>query len=156
MCILRVNMSFRSYTHTHTHTYAQTHIRRFWIVLTQSTYTADFYHQPEHLYIAGPYTPLKANQTVAATKIKPYKMLTKHTYRLGANRLGDIRLRDGEGQDEWHRRMYLKWKAVKRRAHPSWLNISGTSVCAKHLCHPSRRHPSRAIRLRGILPIQIK
>ena len=63
--------------------------------------------------------------------------------RLWVIRLGDIRLRDGEGQDEWHRRMCLKWKAVKRRVHPSWLNISGTSVCAKHLCHPSRRHPSR-------------
>ena len=36
--------------------------------MTKSTYTADFYHQPEHLYIAGPYTLLKANQTVAATK----------------------------------------------------------------------------------------
>ena len=91
--------------------------------------------------------------------------------RLGDLRLGDIRLGDGEGQDEWHRRMRLKWKAIRRRAHPSWLNVSGTSVCAKHLCHPSRRHPSRghpsrgppsrghpsrAIRLRGILRSQIK
>ena len=67
--------------------------------------------------------------------------------RLRVIRLGDIRLRDGEGLDEWHRRMGLKWKAVKRRVHPSWLNISGTSVCAKHLCHPSRRHPSRGLSL---------
>ena len=57
-----------TYTHTHTHTHAETHIGRCWIVVIQSTYKADFYHQPEHLYIAGTYTLLKANQTVAATK----------------------------------------------------------------------------------------
>ena len=95
-------MSFRSYTHTHTHThthtYAQTHIRRFWIVLTQSTYTADFYHQPEHLYIAGPYTPLKANQTVAATKTiqKVNKAhLPSRRQPLGLPRLADGCPRDG-------------------------------------------------------------
>ena len=167
------------------HTHAQKHVRRCWIVLTQPTYTDDFYHEPEHSYIAGPYTPLKANRTVAATKTiqnvhkahppsrrqpsapsvsgpsvsghpsrdHPSRGHPSRRHpsgghrlgdiRLGGIRLGNIRLRDGEGQDEWQRRMRLKWKAIKRRAHPSWLNISGTSVCAKHLCHPSRRHPSR-------------
>ena len=57
-----------THTHKHTHTHTHTQIWRCYIVLTQPTYTTDFYHQPDHSYIAGRYTPLKANQTVTVTK----------------------------------------------------------------------------------------
>ena len=96
--------------------------------------------------------------------------------RLGDIRLGAIRLRDWEGQDEWHRRMSLGRKAMKtedpsvqafppraiRLRHPSvppvsWMSVSafrlgvirlGSSVSGSSVSgHPSRGQPTSEINI---------
>ena len=99
-----------------------------------------------------PYTPIEDNQIVKATKglqtvSKTHLQRRGHpsrVIRLSAIRIGDVRLRDWEGQDEWQRRMSLRWKDMK---------TEGPSVLAFHLrdirlCLPSvpsvSGHPSRS------------
>ena len=102
-------------THTHTHIYTDRHTHA--LVLTLSTYIYQYYYQTDLSYTVGP------SESFKSQSLKPYTLLAKYTYRLAASRLGDIHLRNREGQDEWLRRMSLRQKAIRRRAHPSWLNV---------------------------------
>ena len=62
---------------------------------------------------------------------------------LGAIRLGDVRLRDCEGQNGWHRRISPRWKGIKTEG-PSVLAFPLRDI---HLCLP----PVSSIS--GIMPL---
>ena len=87
-----------THTHTHTHTHRHTHT----LVLTLSTYIYQYYYQTDLSYTVGP------SESFKSQSLKPYTLLAKYTYRLSASHLGDIHLRNREGQDEWYRRMSLR------------------------------------------------
>ena len=160
------------------HTHAQKHVRRCWIVLTQPTYTDDFYHEPEHSYIAGPYTPLKANRTVAATKTiqnvhkaHPPSRRQPSAPSVSGPSVSGSSVSGSSVSGSSVSATSVSGSSVSGSS-VSGSSVSGTSVSGSSVsAHPSRGHPSRAppsrghpsrqhpswdIRLRGILESQIK